>query len=159
MELQKRSFAKQATGVQSSTACARRTFCMLTPSTLRQRQAPLHPCSAHYCCNVCWSVRIACMQLLLVCGSGSGSITALKLLTLAHVHAALSHFPCNVSRPYCIQGSDGPEAAQAAARQELQLTQAALGRNPKSYGSWHHRKWVIQMRLVSLDDELNLVKQ
>ena len=59
----------------------------------------------------------------------------------------------------CMQGCDGPEVAQALARQELQLTQAALGRNPKSYGSWHHRKWIIQMRLVSLDDELQLVKQ
>ena len=59
----------------------------------------------------------------------------------------------------CMQGSDGPEVAQALARQEVQLTQAALGRNPKSYGSWHHRKWIIQMRLVSLDDELKLVKQ
>lgn len=59
----------------------------------------------------------------------------------------------------CMQGSDGPEVAKALAQQELQLTQAALGRNPKSYGSWHHRKWIIQMRLVSLDDELKLVKQ
>ena len=58
-----------------------------------------------------------------------------------------------------MQGSNGPEVAQATARQELQLTQAALARNPKAYGSWHHRKWIIQMQLVPLDEELLLVKQ
>lgn len=60
---------------------------------------------------------------------------------------------------HCTQGKNGPEAAHRIAQQELQVTQAALTRNPKSYSSWHHRKWVIQTRLVPLDTELRLVKQ
>ena len=57
------------------------------------------------------------------------------------------------------QGCDGPDTAKKIAQQEVQLTQAALTRNPKSYSSWHHRKWIIQMRLLPLDTELQLVKQ
>ncbi|DBA77983.1 TPA: Rab geranylgeranyltransferase, variant 2 [Trebouxia sp. C0004] len=41
----------------------------------------------------------------------------------------------------------------------MQVTQTALTRNPKSYSSWHHRKWIIQTHLVPLDAELRLVKQ
>ena len=58
-----------------------------------------------------------------------------------------------------VQGSDGHEVAQKIAQQEMQVTQAALTRNPKSYSSWHHRKWIIQTHLVPLDAELRLVKQ
>ena len=57
------------------------------------------------------------------------------------------------------QGSDGPEAAKKTARQELQVTQAALIRNPKSYGSWHYRKWITEQRLLPLEEELQLVQQ
>ena len=58
-----------------------------------------------------------------------------------------------------LQGGKGAEAAAKAAQVELQLTYAALKRNPKSYSTWHHRKLVIQRRLVSLETELALVKE
>lgn len=58
-----------------------------------------------------------------------------------------------------LQGADGPEAARKAAAQELHVTQAALMRNPKSYGSWHYRKWIIEHRLLPLEKELQLVQQ
>ena len=66
-------------------------------------------------------------------------------------------------KPTCrnllLQGSDGSEAAMKTARQELQVTQAALIRNPKSYGSWHYRKWITEQRLLPLEEELQLVQQ
>jgi geranylgeranyl transferase type-2 subunit alpha len=35
-------------------------------------------------------------------------------------------------------------AATATLQTELSLTQAALERNPKAYGAWMHRKWILQ---------------
>jgi len=43
--------------------------------------------------------------------------------------------------------------------QERGLTQAALQRNPKAYGAWYHRKWIIQYikpTKVVLEEELQL---
>ena len=59
----------------------------------------------------------------------------------------------------CMQGVDGPEVARKIAAQELQLTQAALLRNPKSYGSWHYRKLITEQQLLPLENELQLVQQ
>lgn len=45
---------------------------------------------------------------------------------------------------------------------ELQLTAAALERNPKAYGAWFHRKWVLQQAKASRDllqQELALTEQ
>ena len=61
-----------------------------------------------------------------------------------------------------------PEAATGAAvattilQRERVLTQRALERNPKAYGAWFHRKWILQKLRPSLgvlQEELALTKQ
>lgn len=51
----------------------------------------------------------------------------------------------------------GAEAAQGASDNELALTHTCLTENPKSYSTWHHRKWVVLQGLADLDKELKLV--
>jgi geranylgeranyl transferase type-2 subunit alpha len=53
-------------------------------------------------------------------------------------------------------------AAAATLQTELTLTQAALQRNPKAYGAWMHRKWIVQHAQASssvLQSELALTAQ
>ena len=59
----------------------------------------------------------------------------------------------------CLQGREGSVAARNAAEAELALSERALRKNPKSYASWHHRRWVIEKGLTPLERELQLLAQ
>eukprot|EP00850_Spirogloea_muscicola_P007001 SM000034S12755 [mRNA] locus=s34:551309:553707:- [translate_table: standard] len=52
-------------------------------------------------------------------------------------------------------GRDGSIAE--AVRGELILVEKALAKNHKSYGAWHHRKWVLSRYPASLDHEYGLL--
>ena len=54
-------------------------------------------------------------------------------------------------------GSDAERLAEV----EMQVTEAALGRNPKSYMAWHHRQWVLSRarHCLPLARELQLLER
>lgn len=53
----------------------------------------------------------------------------------------------------------GGEEAVQAAKHELSVTERALMENPKSYSTFHHRKWVVSSGCCSLERELALVER
>ena len=57
-----------------------------------------------------------------------------------------------------LQGEEGEEGERRAlVGKELKLVEAALQKNPKSYATWQHRKWVVAHKnLVDLKHELAL---
>jgi geranylgeranyl transferase type-2 subunit alpha len=57
--------------------------------------------------------------------------------------------------PILLRG--GAEAVDASAH-ELAVTEQALMQNPKSYATFHHRKWVVSTGFCSLERELALVE-
>ena len=56
-----------------------------------------------------------------------------------------------------LQGEPGSEEAQRLVLRELDLTEKAVRKNPKSYAAWFHRRWVVEQGLCPLDKELDLV--
>jgi geranylgeranyl transferase type-2 subunit alpha len=52
------------------------------------------------------------------------------------------------------QSTDASKRALAA---ELALTKKALAVNPKSYATWHHRRWTVVTGGANLENELVLV--
>ena len=66
---------------------------------------------------------------------------------------------CTTSRHRAplLQEEPGPGEAQRLAERELDLTEKAVRKNPKSYAAWHHRRWVVEQGLCPVDKELDLV--
>ena len=56
-----------------------------------------------------------------------------------------------------LQGGEGLKEAVDAIKFELKLTESALHKNPKSYATWHHRKWLVDQGVVPLKQELQLL--
>uniref|UniRef100_A0A7N0V0N3 Geranylgeranyl transferase type-2 subunit alpha n=1 Tax=Kalanchoe fedtschenkoi TaxID=63787 RepID=A0A7N0V0N3_KALFE len=55
------------------------------------------------------------------------------------------------------QSESDPEAAKNIFDEELRVVESALRTNFKSYGAWHHRKWVLSKGQSPLDHELRLL--
>lgn len=53
----------------------------------------------------------------------------------------------------------GGEEALESVEKELKVTEKALMRNPKSYATFHHRRWIVDTGFCSLEKELALVEQ
>ncbi|KAJ4806378.1 Geranylgeranyl transferase type-2 subunit alpha [Rhynchospora pubera] len=51
------------------------------------------------------------------------------------------------------------ETIKSAIEDELRMVEVALRRNPKSYGAWYHRKWILGQKLVlaNFDHEFRLL--
>ncbi|KAG8501881.1 hypothetical protein CXB51_004655 [Gossypium anomalum] len=62
---------------------------------------------------------------------------------------AVEHY---LSQPDC-----NPDSIKSVLDDELRVVENALRQNFKSYGAWHHRKWVISKGHSSIDNELRLL--
>lgn len=58
-----------------------------------------------------------------------------------------------------MKGEEGRDKAKEVAAQELRITEDSLKENPKSYYAWFHRLWILQKRLLPLDNELNNINR
>eukprot|EP00250_Pteridium_aquilinum_P015366 c22544_g1_i1 orf=223-2334(-) len=58
---------------------------------------------------------------------------------------------------YLLESQHDESARKSLLDVELHVIERALMRNFKSYGAWHHRKWVLHFGLSSLDHEYRLL--
>ncbi|XP_054796184.1 geranylgeranyl transferase type-2 subunit alpha 1 isoform X2 [Prosopis cineraria] len=55
------------------------------------------------------------------------------------------------------QSESNPDTIKSIFDEELKVVESALRQNFKSYGAWHHRKWVLSKGYSSMDNELRLL--
>ncbi|KAG6644461.1 hypothetical protein I3843_08G056900 [Carya illinoinensis] len=55
------------------------------------------------------------------------------------------------------QSDSDPDSIKSIFSEELKVVESALKQNFKSYGAWHHRKWVLSKGHSSIDHEMRLL--
>lgn len=58
-----------------------------------------------------------------------------------------------------LQSLSDPDSIKSLLDEELRVVESALRQNYKSYGAWHHRKWVLRKGYSSIEREFRLLDQ
>ncbi|KAJ8645573.1 hypothetical protein MRB53_007321 [Persea americana] len=58
-----------------------------------------------------------------------------------------------------LQSLSDPDSIKSLLDEELRVVESALRQNYKSYGAWHHRKWVLSKGYSSIEREFRLLDQ